>query len=240
MPRVPVLLVLVVACVAAAGCASSARVASDEAALHRDVNQGLQVWGDVERLEFSKRMQVRLPARLVVADVTQEATTGAEEESAHRLTALLDTLAPDAATWTDVGSLHAFSEDRARASTRLEDLRAVAARQHADLMLVLERRETLVEGHNALAALKFLLVGFLFATEEDELRLTVRGAVVDVRNGLVYATFDDHRETELTTTVSGEDRAVRDAFRDLWAGSCDRLRASAASKLAAVAGSSAD
>ena len=47
-----------------AGCSSSAAmrsVGSEEA-------DGREIFGDIERLEFAKSVQVRLPARLAVAD----------------------------------------------------------------------------------------------------------------------------------------------------------------------------
>ena len=51
---------------------------------------------------------------------------------------------------------------------------------------------------------------------------------------IAYATFDDHREAELTTTVGGERVAVRDAFRVMWDDSADELRTTSAAKLAAM------
>jgi hypothetical protein len=221
-----VLALLAAASAALAGCASAASAMPAQGLV---ADRALEVWGDVQRLEFGKQVQIRLPARLVVAD------RGFGEFEAQRLEALVEGLEEDDVTWTDVASLDAAAQPgTAHRPYSLEDMRAAASRLQADLLLVAVRDEDLVEGHNVAAVLKILLLPMLFVpTEEDDLSLGVRAAVIDVRNGLVYATFEDHREAEVTSSVAGEDDAVEEAWRALWKDSVARMRERLGRKLAA-------
>lgn len=209
----------------AAGCATAP--ALDAAPAVGLLAREREVWGDVQRLEFGKRIQVQLPARICVADVSWN-----DFDRGSRVTTLVEALGADDATSSDVGVLHTFDGETAVERAGFEALRAAASRQRADLLLVMERTETVREGHNAAAVLKILLLPMLFLpTEDDDVELTVRAAVVDVRNGLVYATLDDHREGAVTASAASEERAVRDERRRLWAESVTSLRERMATKL---------
>lgn len=216
-------------CAAAAafpGCSSAALRASPSEALEPYARE---VFGDVERLQFGKRIQVELPARLAVADVNRD------DDRARRLAATVDALAEDGETWKDVGSLQFWSDERTKGSSLFEDYRAAASRQQADILLLADRRESVRSEGNALAFLKILILPMLFLpTEEVRSSLELRAAAVDVRNGLVYATVDHHGEAERTVTAAGKSSAVRGQADDLYAEALPKLREQMARKLRAL------
>lgn len=223
----PVTFVLAAA-LAASGCASTAM--SDTGAAP------LQVYGDVERLEFAKDFQISLPARLAVADASDPWLL----EHRDRLAGTMEKLAEDRGSWKDVNSVFAFEGDAAMRSARFEDLRQAAARQQADLMLVLRRRERTESSGNGLAILKILLIPMLFLPTEDvRTTLDLRAAVVDVRNGLVYATHDDQAVREFTASVVGEEAESRSAFDESWDRIVERMRTRVPEKIRALGGAAA-
>ncbi len=207
-------------------CASTAADAPAPAAgLTYD---GREVFGDFERLQFGKSLQVRLPAKVAVYD----ASWSADDERARRVVQAVRGLAADTDTYTDVVSLAA--PDAARGDFA-EALRAQAAGHQADLLLVLERRPELRESSSPLALLNILILpAFVLPTQFDDVSLTVRAIVQDVRNGLVYTTFDDHRRREVSATAVGEDAAVRETDDALFEESVAALREALARKLPAL------
>jgi hypothetical protein len=191
----------------------------------------LQVYGDVERLEFAKEFQVTLPARLAVADASNPWL----RENRNRLPGTVEKLAEDRGSWKDVNSLFTFEDDAAMRSARFEDLRQAAARQQADLLLVLRRSERVESSGNALSILKLLILPMLFLPTEDvETTSSLRAAVVDVRNGLVYATHDDEAVQRFTATAAGEESATRAAFDESWDRIADRMRVRIPEKVRAL------
>ncbi len=215
-----------------AGCSSSAAmrsVASEEV-------DGREIFGDIERLEFAKSVQVRLPARLAVADAGTARTRFLGDLKVKRLQQTIEALEQDDETWSDVLSMFGgVATPQNPQHETLENLRGSASRHHADLLLVTSRRESVEEGHNALAILKLLIVPLLFLpTEEDELTVDVRGAVLDVRNGLVYTTFEDHRKRTVTSSAAGEESNVEEAMDELFGESLEKVRERIARKLRAL------
>ena len=56
-------------------------------------------------------------------------------------------------------------------------------------------------------------------------------AIVDVRNNLVYATFEDHEEARVHSTAAGERDALTEGFDKLYTASLEKLRARVAERL---------
>ena len=212
------------AALATGGCASAAMSAPASAA---DSAAPRQVFGDIERLQFSKQVQVRLPAKLAVADVTGW-------DSNRRAAQAIAALAEDPGTWSDVTSVFFAPGER---DFSFEDLRAAAARQQSDLMIVAQRTEVSEQESNGLGIFKILILPMLFLPTED-LRTTVgvRAAVIDVRNGLVYTTFDTHKEREATTTYAGADTHGRRDRDELFTETLTEMRTTLARKLRTLEG----
>lgn len=209
---------------AAGGCASYASMRLEPGSA---VPRRPEVFGEIEKLEFGKSVQVKLPADLVVADVVAEVRGEHEQTADKRGIQLADALGADRATFSDVAPL--FTEGGAG---RLDFLRAAAARQHAQLMLVTSMTEQVKDENGVLAALNLLIFPcFVVPTQTDELVLHVRAAVIDVRNGLVYATFEDHRAERIHATAVGEKDAIEDGFDRLYADSLAKMKTRLADRL---------
>ena len=201
---------------AATGCASyaSARLADDG-----EAEEPMQVFGVVEGREFVKKVQVKLPSELVVAEVAQRGARARCVETDKRSVQLVGALAKDSTTFSDVAPLFADG------AVQLETLRMAAAAQHADLMLVTQMSERVEDRSGILGALNLLIVPcWLVATKTDDLTLHVRAAVVDVRNGLVYATFEDHREERVHSPTASRRDTIDEGFDRLYAASLEGLR----------------
>jgi hypothetical protein len=211
-------LATIAAAAAAPGCAtySSSRLAHEGAAARAP-----EIFGDIEARNFGKRVQVKLPSELVIAEVRADSGRQRQGKADKRAVQVADALAADRATFSNVEPL--FIDD---GSAKYEDLRATASRHRADLMLVASLTERVSDENGALAGLSKLLVlpCFLVPTETDDLSLHLRVAVVDVRNDLVYATFEDHREERVHATAAGERDAVEAGFDRLYADSLAKLR----------------
>ncbi len=111
---------VVLAALPLAGCAT----ASWEMA-YREPDEPKQVFGDFERLQYAKRIQVDLPARLAVAD-EELARYRDDEVTQRRVVAMVERLSKDGETWRDVSSL---SWDQARnAEDEIEAWRTAASR----------------------------------------------------------------------------------------------------------------
>jgi hypothetical protein len=177
--RKHLVLAAALAALAATGCTSyaSARLAPDDA-----VAKTPEVFGEIEKFEFEKTVQVRLPAQLVVADVAS----------------------------------------RSRGD-------------HEDLMVVTSMVEQVKDKTGALSALNLLVLPcFLVPTQTNDLVLHLRAAVVDVRNNLVYATFEDHREERVHATVVGERDSVEEGFDRLYVDSLAKMRGRIVERLRAL------
>jgi hypothetical protein len=185
-----------------------------------------QVFGDAEAHEFAKRLQVRLPAKLAVADVSERASGGREE---RRLVQAVNGLAEDDTTFTDVVSL---TTDGTRS---LDTLRHQAATHQADLELIVLRHEEIHSNSTGLGLLNVLIVPmFVVPTQSNDVHLTVRAMVRDVRNGLVYTTFDDHGEATVWSSLAGESSHLRRASDALYDECIARMRTALARKLTAL------
>jgi hypothetical protein len=213
-----------VAVLASAGCATyaSARLDDSDAAARAP-----EVFGEIEKMEFGKSVQVTLPAELVVADVVGRVSGAHEATSDRRGVELTEALAADKATFSDVEPL--FAE---RGAGGIDALRAAASRHHAQLLIVTSMTEQVKDDNGVLPLLHLLVVPcFVVPTQTDDLVLHLRAAVIDVRNGLVYATFEDHRRERVHATLAGEKEAVEDAFDRLYADSLAKMKTRVADRL---------
>jgi hypothetical protein len=222
---------LVLAASAALGCGACS--SSQELAVATRTSDAREVFGDIEQLEFGKRVQVRLPARLAVQDVSAQS----EADRRRRLAATVAALSEDTATWSDVGSLHLGGDEVRHGATRFETFRAAASRQQADLLLVAERIETVRREGNGLGFLKILILpAFLVPTERVKTSVDIHTAAIDVRNGLVYATTDQHGERESHATWFRREDVHREQADELFGGALPGLRETLARKLRLLEG----
>jgi len=207
-----------VALVVSAGCASyaSARLAQDDAAEKQP-----EIFGDIESREFGKTVRVKLPSELVVADMCAKSYGGRENKADKRTVQLTDALVAEKTTFANVEPLFVDAW-----SAKYGDLRSTASRHHADLMLVASMTERVKNENNVLlGALNILVVpAFVVPTRTQDIALHLRVAVVDVRNDLVYATFEDHREERVHATAVGESDAVEEGFDRLYADSLAKMK----------------
>lgn len=187
-----------------------------------------EVFGDVEARQFGKRVQVKLPSELVIAEVVANTTWERDGRQDKRSVQLAQALAEEKSTFSNVEPLFVDSW-----SAKYEDLRATASRHHADLMVVASMTERVHdESSTALEALNLLIVPcFVVPTKAEDISLHVRVAVVDVRNDLVYATFEDHGEERVHATSAGEADAVQEGFDRLYAASLSKMRGRVAERL---------
>lgn len=216
--------VLAVAVLGAAGCASSAAMEA-RGVLASETAPEREIFGDIERLQFAKQVQVRLPAKLAVTDVS-----GTDQD--RRRTQTIEALSKDTSTWSDVSSVFAMQGEPFH---RFEDIRVAASRQQSDLMLVAQRTETSVRSSNWMGIFKILLVPMLFLPTEDvKTTVAVRAAVIDVRNGLVYTTFDAHREREQSAALAAWSGVGRDDRDALFGETAAEMREALARKLRTI------
>ena len=223
--RNPLVLAAALAALSAAGCSSyaSARLAPDEATLGR----APEIFGEIEKFEFEKHVQVKLPAQLVVAEVASRSRGDREDSSDKRGVQLVEALSQEKSAFADVSPLFATG-----GADQFDRLRRAASRHHADLMLVTSMVEQVKDRTGALSALNILVFPcFVVPTQTNDLVLHLRAAVVDVRNNLVYATFEDHREERVHATVAGEKDAVEEGFDRLYADSLAKMRTRVAERL---------
>jgi hypothetical protein len=221
-------LAVAVAALSATGCASyaSARLAPDET-----LGKPPEVFGEIEKFEFEKTVQVRLPAQLVVADVASRSRGNHDDTSDKRGVQLVEALAQEKGAFADVSPLFLDGGPE-----QFDRLRRAAARHHADLMVVTSMVEQVKDKTGALAALNILVLPcFIVPTQTNDLVLHLRAAVVDVRNNLVYATFEDHREERVHATVVDEKDSVEQGFDRLYADSLAKMRTRISERLKSLA-----
>lgn len=200
----------------AGGCASyaSARLVDDDSA------SAPEIFGDVAQREFGKRVQVKLPSDLVVAEVSGRTVRNHVDRADKRSVQLAESLAEDKSTFSNVAPLFVDA-----AGARYGDLRSAAARQQADLILVTSMSESVRSENGVLPVLNLLVLPyFLVPSQTNDLTLHLRAAVVDVRNDLVYATFEDHREERMHATSAAENDDIEAAFDRLYAESLAKMR----------------
>jgi hypothetical protein len=207
----------------AGGCTSyaSARLVDDES------TGAPEIYGDVAQREFGKRVQVKLPSDLVVAEVCARSSRSQPSRADKRSVQLTESLAEDKATFSNVSPLFVDS-----GGARYGDLRSAAARQQADLMLVTTMSESVRSENGVLPVLNLLVLPyFLVPSQTNDLTLHLRAAVLDVRNDLVYATFEDHREERMHATSAAERDEIEAAFDRLYAESLAKMRARVSERL---------
>ena len=166
---------------------------------------------------FAKKEQLQWPARLAVARLGS--TKRASWQANNRLTnvptseqALIDVRFPKGPQWSNLVHLSPMlGLDR---ETNLAMLRLEAARTHADLLLVYGISTEEASAPNPLAILNLLILPAFVLPGSNLETLCVGGmALVDVRNGYVYAlTGQDERKT-----CSAPSAAKRGSFEDLYA-----------------------
>ncbi len=233
LSRTPLLAAPLLALGACMSAADMKPTMSAEAAGYADAGL-LEVWGDEQRLQFSKQSNLELPAKVAVADTGTSYTYGAHLRDRRQI-ALVRALEEDSETFTDVVSLSGGGERYALTKDALEQLRAEASQFQADLLIVARRRETITYDSNALRVFNLLLLPMLFLpTESDDIEMSVRLAAIDVRNGLIYTTVDDLRTAHVSASVSGEDAAIDEAVDALYAEMIADMRGRLATKLAAA------
>ena len=214
MTRISSLFAVVLLATTGCGTYASARLVPDG-----ETDEPLQVFGVIEGQEFAKKVQVKIPSDLVVAEVSQRWNADRDVKTDKRSVQLVGALAKESKTFSDVSPLFVGG------APELAKLRAAAAAQHADLMLVTQMSERVEDRSGLLGVLNLLVVPcWLVPTKTDDLTLHVRAAVVDVRNGLVYATYEDHREERVHSPTARRRDAVDEAFDRLYAESLDGLK----------------
>ena len=191
-----------------------------------------EIHGDVQRMNFAKHVQLALPAKILVVDTVNGQVQGPGE----RISRLVGALSEDTETYNDVVSLGTDLIARDWADGQLiERLREHASQHQADLLVIAERNETVVEDTNALAPLNILLLPLLFLpTQSDDVDVALHATVYDVRNGVAYTTFDAHREAHVSASVLAEDGAVRSAKDKLFGECADELKTSLGAKLRGI------
>lgn len=215
--KLPALLLLAAAFLPAA-CATSTSAPTGSVASAAYADEA-RVWSDLARLEFSKRPHVELPARMVVVDEARSNWRhGHAQAEAQRLDTVVRRLRKERDALSYVSPI--FGADVRRAQTENgEDWRRMAAAQHqADLMLVTQWTESVRGEGSVLQVLDLLILpAFLFPTHGNRLEVTLESAVIDVRNGLVYASTLSTARAETSSTRVGEDTDVRDELDALHA-----------------------
>ncbi len=190
-----------------------------------------EVWGDTERLQFAKKVQLKLPAKLAVAETGEAPWYERSLVTDRRRVTLMRSMAEDAATFSDVVSVLAPGQARPVQPT-LESVRAEASQHQADLLLLVSRTESVEAGHNWMAGFKILLLPMLFLpTEENDVGVTLRMAVMDVRNGLIYTTAEEVVEATVTSSSVGEDDDVEAQLDALFEDAVETLRERLGDKL---------
>ena len=186
-----------------------------------------QVFGDLAAHHFGKRMQVQLPAKLAVVDVTGDTWNGVSD---RRLVQAVEGLVEDDVTYTDVVSLSAGDGD-----VDPEGLRNQAAAHQADLELIVLRREEVHSNHHGLGILNVLIIPmFVVPTQSNDVHLTVCAMVRDVRNGLIYTTFDHHDERNVWSSFTGERADIRRTADALYTECVAKMRESLTRKLTSL------
>lgn len=217
-------LVLAVGLLTTTGCASGRpySVAADEAGYSES---GRTVWSDLARLEFSKDARVEFPARMVVVDEsTSNWRARTRNGEAARLERVVERLGHERDALSYVSPLFGADLDRAQSDDG-EDWRRMAAAQHqADLMLITQWKESVVPQGNVLKVLDLLLLPMLILpSHPNRIEVSLEGAVVDVRNGLVHASALSTGRSEIASTLAAEDDDVRLELDDLHAAAVEDL-----------------
>lgn len=230
-PRRRAAVVAALVLLATAGCATSARWETRNLAA-AETADGWQIVGDAQQLQFAKSVQVRLPAKLAVASPQARREEIADR---RRHVGLVDRLRTDDETFTDVVSLFDWADESTNCWGDREAFRRAAGAHQADLMLLYRPVVTVEEQRNALAILNLLILpAFLVPTQSDRVAVGLEALLVDVRNGNVYSTFEDHGETEITATLFGEVAAVEDAIDGLFQHASGNLADRMAKRLRAL------
>jgi hypothetical protein len=178
---------MLLAASASAGCASV------EAAYERSERvetRGFQFDDPTIEQSFARADQLRLPARVAVYGFernrfgTYSDGKGAQFEKA---------LEADDAHFSEVLPIPKFLAQEGRARD-VETLRRSAAKAHADTILLYEQEVEMDQSTSPLVLLNLTIVGaWVIPTVSYETRLETTAALVDVRNGVIYATLHDER-----------------------------------------------
>jgi hypothetical protein len=200
------------AALACGGCASASAVYRDAGPAEERIGFRFDDASVAE--SFARAEQIRLPARLAVHGIERNPRgTFADSRRAEFEKALEG----DAGLCAEVLPLPRFLTEDGRARD-VDGLRRAAARGRADLLLLYEQ-EVLVEEEtrSPLVILNLTVIGaWLVPAAPYRVRLETWAAVVDVRNGVIYAALHDARERRTsapTATLDDHARETRGALR---------------------------
>lgn len=198
--------------VAAAGCSSVAGAYEEEGRLAAG-DRGFRFDDLAVRESFERAPQLRFPSRILVAGLESN-RTGCYGSPGQQ--ALVEAMGKDVGLWSEAAPLPWFLV--AGPPGDVEALRRAAAQSQADLLLLYEQSVTLDQDRNALSVLNLLVLPTLFLpTVPYEATVRSAAAVVDVRNGLVYATAADERREGGIAPSAWVSGGARDLKRRLMA-----------------------
>jgi hypothetical protein len=217
----------------AAGCASPSGAYLD--ADDRRVGPAEAAWG-VSFDDASIQDAFQLPEQLAVP--LKLATVGIERNPYgvyldREADELDQRLAKDRVTFRDVVPLVDFLfSGRERGTLDLDRIRRVAARAHAEALLIYDQKIRVESSYNPLCLLNLTIVGaYVVPGLSYELTMETRAALVDVRNGVIYAVVRDSRSAREMAPTGTADDCAKETKRRLRQESFDALATSLRDKI---------
>jgi hypothetical protein len=217
----------------AAGCASPSGAYMD--ADDRRMGPADSSWG-ISFDDASIQDAFQLPEQLAVP--LKLATVGIERNPYgvyldREADELDQRLAKDRVTFRDVVPLVDFLfSGRERGTLDLDRIRRVAARAHAEALLIYDQKVRVESSYNLLCLLNLTIVGaYVVPGLSYELTMETRAALVDVRNGVIYAVVRDTRSVRELAPTGTADNCAKEAKRRLRQESFDALATSLRDKI---------
>ncbi len=217
----------------AAGCASPSGAYMD--ADDRRMGPAEAAWGlsfdDASILDaFERPEQLAVPLKLATVGIERNPYGVYLDREADELD---QRLAKDRVTFRDVVPLVDFLfSDRDRGTLDLDRIRRVAARAHADALLIYDQKVRVESSYNLLSLLNLTIVGaYVVPGLSYELTMETRAALVDVRNGVIYAVVRDSRSAEEMAPTGTADDHAKEVKRRLRLESFDALATSLRDKI---------
>jgi hypothetical protein len=211
--------------VAGAGCSSVTLAYERRTA----VEEGTFQFDDASVEEsFAKRAQIRFPARVAVFGIERNRFGRWADPEVVQFEAALG---EDGEHVAEVLPLPGFLTGEGRVRD-VAALRRTAARAHADAILLYEQDVALEDGANALRILNLTIVGaWVIPSTWYRVDLETTAALVDVRNGVVYATLHDARSVEESCPSARVAEAARETKKRVRGEAFDALVGSLREKL---------